>query len=170
MAEFIIDSQESYERAKAMMGKASADALALTSGFFANGGASTLLGGTAPTTNRYNQFDGLKPGENRVLGGAEAMSLEGMLGGKNSTGWLAPGLNLLGGVADTVMGYKQFQETKKMNAEKLALLQESNDMKKMQMRNKVNQANRYAMLGMGNSNSAGATMRAVNSTPYSSMR
>jgi hypothetical protein len=163
-----IGSEESYKNAVLALGQIKEDALAAVSGFFTPTAGTGGLGGTL-SVNKYAQFNGLKPGENRVLGGAKAMSLEGMLGGKNSTGWLSPGLSLLGGISDSILGYKQFQETKKMNAEKLRLLEESNQMKKLQMKNKVNQANRYTMLGMGNSNSQGATLRAVNSTPYTSM-
>jgi hypothetical protein len=163
-----ITSNEEYQALLRATDKLTADRLAAASGFFAPTASAGALGN--PSVNKYDQLaSGLKPGENRVLGGAEAMSLEGMLGGKNSTGWLSLGLDSLGGISDSILGYKQFQETKKMNAEKLALLQESNQMKKLQMKNKVNQANRYAMLGIGNSNSQGATLRAVNSTPYTSM-
>jgi len=161
-----ITSMEQYQQLVMSIGKVAADQMASASGFFAGGNMGGNYGGiTTPSTKASVA---LQEGGNLLTGNNDAMSMAGMFGDNASTGWLAPGLNLLGGVADTVLGYMQFQETKKMNAEKLALLEESNNMKKLQMRNKVNQANRYAMLGMGNSNSQGATMRAVNSTPYTS--
>ena len=108
-------------------------------------------------------------GVNNLIGDNPWMSMAGAFGDKNTTGWAGPAIGLASAVGKGILGYKQFEETKKMNAEKLKLMEEANFMKKLKMKNQVNQANRYAMLGMGNSNSATATMGAVNRTPYTSM-
>jgi len=110
-----------------------------------------------------------KGGVNNLVGNNPYMSMAGAFGDKNTTGWAGTAMGLVSGISKGILGYKQFEETKKMNAEKLKLMKEANFMKKLKMKNQVNQANRYVALGMGNSNSQTATMRAVNSTPYTSM-
>jgi hypothetical protein len=157
MSDFVIDSPESYARVKALLDQAVEFANPITTG-------SKYAGiKTSPSVP-------LGEGGNLLIGNNDALSMAGVFGDSSSTGWLSPALGLAEGLTNAYMGYKQLQETKKTNAKKLALLEEANKMKKLQMKNKVNQANRYAMLGMGNSNSAGATMRTVQQTPYASMR
>ncbi len=108
-------------------------------------------------------------GVNNLTGNNPWMSMAGAFGDKNSTGWAVPAATAVNAVAKTYLGYQELQATKENNAEKLALMEEANFMKKLQMKNQVNQANRYAMLGMGNSNNQVATARAAAVTPYTSM-
>ncbi len=123
----------------------------------------------ADVTNKYNPYDGLELGENRIMGGYGLTDSAAWLGGKNNTGIL----NSVGGVVNagatigkTYLAYQQFEQNKKDNQKKFELMQEANAMKVLQMKNRVNQANRYAMLGMSNSNNQTATTGIVGSTAY----
>ena len=111
----------------------------------------------------------LNEGGNRMTNDNPWMSMKGAFGDNASTGWFGPAVTGVNAVAKTVLGYQELQATKKNNEEKIALMKEANFMKKLKMKNQVNQANRYSMLAMGNSNSQSATMSAVNRTPYTSM-
>ena len=90
-------------------------------------------------------------------------------GDNASTGVLGPTIGAANMLAKTYLGYQELQATKKNNEEKLALMKEANFMKKLKMKNQVNQANRYAAFGMGNSNNQTATVASAAGTPYTYM-
>ena len=131
--------------------------------------AYSSLGGKAATSQNPWEKYALAEGADKLTGGKDFMSMQGAFGGTGYTGWVTPAIGAASAIGKTVLGYKQLQAEKENNKEKLRLMEEANFMKKLKMKNQVNQANRYTALGMGNSNSQTATMRAVNSTPYTSM-
>ncbi len=133
--------------------------------------AGTADPATVAKTDRYGgiKFGGLAEGQNRITGGYGLDTLPAWLGGKDNVGIVSGVGSLVGTAATvgkTVLAYKEFQQNKINNEKKLALMQESNAMKVLQMKNRVNQANRYAMLGMSNSNNQTATTGIVGSTAY----
>ena len=178
-----IKSNEDYVKAVGLFGKVLADNMAASSFFtvspdvVSNAGATYGNGATPVIDDILNknssdptQSDLFKEGGiNNLVGNNPYLSMAGAFGDKNTTGWVSPAIGLASSIGKGILGYKQLEETKKNNADKLRLMEEANFMKKVQMKNRVNQANRYAMLGMGNANSQTATMSTVNRTPYTSM-
>ena len=132
------------------------------------GGSQVNNASNSPYTNKNGDMKfPLDKGGNRITNNNAPFSSQGMFGDNASTGWVAPVAKLAMSGYNTYLAHQTLEETKKNNEAKLALLKDANDMKKKQANNVVMQAKRYAMLGMGNSNSHMATLGAVQATPYS---
>ncbi len=124
--------------------------------------------------NAYNkyattQFGGLAEGENRITGGYDLDTSAAWFGGKNNTGIISGIGSAVGVAADvgnTVLAYKQFEQTKEDNAKKFALMQESNLMKRTQMHNRVAEARRRSATGRNNSNNQTTTLNTAVRNPY----
>ena len=136
-----------------------------------NPAVASVAEGAAVGTNNVMDYNKklLSETGNKLTGDNPWLSMKGVFGDNTSTGWGMTGVNTLLAINSAFDKKDELAAIKKNNAEKLALMKEANFMKKLKMKNQVNQANRYQMLATGNSNSQTATIAATVRTPYTSM-
>jgi hypothetical protein len=110
----------------------------------------------------------LDDGGNALLNNNAPLSMKGVFGDNASTGWLSPALGAVNAGMQTWLAYDTLKSTKENNKAQLELANKKALAALIANKNKTNQANRYAMLGIGNSNSLTGTVGAVGATPYTS--
>jgi hypothetical protein len=131
------------------------------------------LGGTDALKLQYsNQLEARnnyvnQEGYNAVTGNEDFASTKGAFGTANSTGWVAPALQVGQGVFNGYMAYQGLQETKKNNERTYKLAKENERRQAIAYNNKVNEKKRYAGLLMGSGNSYGSTAGVIARTGYS---